>query len=107
MEFKIESKSIITLEYKDGSKSSLKTTEIFLDIPKELDESMYFDKEGLPNKEGTKALSQCFIQGLIANIHQAHQKGIRDSAEHLRYIVSELERGFVEVVNVSKGNIDE
>lgn len=107
MEFKIEGKSIVTLGYKKGERSSVISTDIHLHIPKELDESMYFDKEGLPNKEGTKALSQCFIQGLIANIHQAHQKGLRDSAEHLRYIISELERGFVEVVDVSKGNIDE
>lgn len=106
MEFKIEGKSIITLQYKDGNKSSLKTTDIFLNIPKELDEDMYFDKEGLPNNNGTKALSQCFIQGLIANIHHGHQKGIWDSAEHLRYIISELERGFVEIVDLSKVNID-
>jgi hypothetical protein len=107
MEFKIEGKSVVTLGYKKGERSSVISTDIQLQLPKELDENMYFNKEGLPNKEGTKALSQCFIQGLIANIHQAHQNGLRDSAEHLRYIISELERGFVELVDVSKGNIDE
>ncbi len=102
MEFKIEGKSIVTLGYKKGERSTVISTDIQLQLPKELDEDMYFDKQGLPNKEGTKALSQCFIQGLVANIHQAHQSGIRDSAEHLRYVISELERGFIENVNVTK-----
>jgi hypothetical protein len=102
MEFKLEGKSIITLGYKDSNKSSLKHTDINLEIPKELDEEMYFDKEGLPNKNGIKALSQCFIQGLVANIHHGHNKGYWDSAEHLRYIIKEIERGFIENVDISK-----
>lgn len=102
MEFKLEGKSIITLRYKDGNKSSLINTDINLEIPKELDENMYFDKDGLPNKNGIKALTQCFIQGLVANIHYAHQKDNWDSSEHLRYIIKELERGFIENVDISK-----
>jgi hypothetical protein len=32
----------------------------------------------------------------------AHEYGFRDSAEHLRWIIAELERGFVTVANVTK-----
>lgn len=51
-----------------------------------------------------KTLSNVLVQGLIGNIHLAHEKGFRDSAEHLRWIISELERGFIEVTNVQQSN---
>lgn len=57
-------------------------------------ESSWRDKNGELNKEGLKAQTQGLIQGLIANIHYAHQMGLWDSAEHLRYIIDNLERGF-------------
>jgi len=44
--------------------------------------------------QGVKAVTDGLIQGLVANIHYAHQTGIRQSAEHLRHIIAELERGF-------------
>lgn len=103
MEIKIEGRCVVTLEYKEGqSKSNHVATDFNLDVSENLDREMYLDKDDMPTKEGVKALSQCFIQGLIGNIHYAHEKGYRDSAEHLRYIISELERGFIEVPNVSK-----
>lgn len=49
-------------------------------------------------------VSEVLVQGLIGNIHLAHEKGFRDSAEHLRWIISELERGFIEVTNVQQSN---
>jgi len=45
-----------------------------------------------------------FIYCSNGNIHMAHEKGFRDSAEHLRWIISELERGFVTVANVEQSN---
>jgi len=102
MEFTIQGISILTLGYKDGQKAQLISTDFNLEVSKQLDESMYLDEEGSPTKDGVKALSQCFIQGLIGNVHYAHEKGYRDSAEHLRYIISELERAFVQVPTISK-----
>ena len=32
----------------------------------------------------------------------AHEKGFRDSAEHLRWIIAELERGFIAVVDIKE-----
>lgn len=105
MEFQFEGKSVITLKQKDDKKSTLVAIDFNLDVlSKEVDKDVYINKEGLPTQIGTKTLTQCFIQGLVGNIHQAHENGYWDSAEHLRYIIAELERGFSTVAEVSKGN---
>lgn len=54
------------------------------------------DDNGLVNKEGMKIQTQGLIQGLIANIHFAHQNNMWDSAEHLRYVIQYLEKGFIQ-----------
>lgn len=103
MEFEIEGRCVVKLAHKEGEKTSAHVaTDFNLDVSKNLDRSQYLDKEDLPTAAGTKALTQCFVQGLVGNIHNAHQKGYWDSAEHLRYIISELERGFVQVATTYK-----
>jgi hypothetical protein len=105
MEFTIEGRCVVTLEHKEGQNtSSHVATDFNLDVSKNLNRKQYLDKEDLPTKDGTKALTQCFVQGLVGNIHQAHQKGYWDSAEHLRYIIAELERGFATVANAYTSN---
>ena len=105
MEFSFEAKVVLTLEHKAGMPTSKHVATTFnLDVLGHLDKSHYLDSEGLPTKEGSKILSNVLVQGLIGNIHLAHDEGFRDSAEHLRWIISELERGFVNVANVSKSN---
>ena len=105
MEFSFEAKVVLRLEHKPGMATSKHVATGFnLYVSKELDINKYLDKESLPNKDGSNAISNILIQGLVANIHMAHQKGFRDSADHLRWIISELERGFVQVTNVEKSN---
>lgn len=65
----------------------------------------YNDRRGLPTKAGSHALTNAFVQGLVGNIHHAHQKGFKDSAEHLRYIIAELERGFINVATTQEGTM--
>jgi hypothetical protein len=77
-------------------------TDFRLDVSPNLQQDVYLQND-LPTKEAIKPMTQCFIQGLVGNIHFAHEKGWWDSAEHLRYIIKELERGFVEVAKVSDG----
>ena len=79
-------------------------TDFNLKVIGELDKRQYLDKDDLPTNVGSKTLSNVLIQGLVGNIHMAHEKGFRDSAEHLRWIISELERGFVTVANVEQSN---
>lgn len=105
MEFSLEAKVVLTLEHTKGMTTSKHVaTDFNLDVSKELDRSMYLDKEDLPTEVGSKTLSNVLVQGLVGNIHFAHEKGFIDSAEHLRWIISELERGFIEVTNIQQSN---
>jgi len=105
MEFSFEAKVVLTLEHKKGMATSKHVaTDFNLEVNGILDKRQYIDKEDLPTQDGSKVLSNVLVQGLIGNIHLAHEKGFRDSAEHLRWIISELERGFVAVANVKQSN---
>lgn len=105
MEFAFEGKVVLTLEHKQGMTTSKHvSTDFNLDVIGELDKSQYLYKDELPTEAGSKVLANVFIQGLVGNIHLAHEKGFRDSAEHLRWIISELERGFVSVANIKQSN---
>lgn len=88
----------LNMEYvKGATKPSLTSVEFNLQVSSNLDKDAYFENH-VPNATGTKTLTQCFIQGLIGNIHRAHQMGYWNDAEHLRFIIAELEKGFVENV---------
>jgi hypothetical protein len=103
MEFSFEAKVVLTLEHKQGMATSKHVaTDFNLEVDKQLDRKQYLDSEDLPTEAGSKVLSNILVQGLVGNIHMAHEKGFRDSAEHLRWIISELERGFVTVANVEQ-----
>ena len=78
---------------------------MFLEVSENLDRTKYLDEEDLPTEEGSRALTMVLTSALVANIHMADQSGWRDSAEHLRYIIGELERGFASVATVSKGKM--
>jgi len=52
-------------------------------------------------------MTQCFTQGIIACLHKAHHEGWWDSAEHLRYVIAELERGFIIPSVVEDGEWEE
>ena len=98
MEFSFEARVVLTLDHQIGLKKSKHvSTDFNLIIKKPLDEKQYLDAEGLPTKAGSQALSNVLIQGLVGNIHMSHEKGFIDSAEHIRWIISELERGFFTV----------
>lgn len=73
-------------------------THIGLQVSDNLDKSSYFEKPNVFNKRGSYAFTDASIDGLISNIHVAHQKGWRDSAEHLRFIIQELTDGFTRVM---------
>lgn len=104
MEYSFKSTCEITLEFKQSSNmSKLKTTKFNLECSENIDISKYVDKEGFVTSDGSKVLSNVLIQGLIGNIHMSHQKGVRNDAEHLRWIISELERGFIENMEVGLG----
>lgn len=96
----------VTADYAQGAtKSTHVATDFRLEVSKHLKQDEYNDKRGLPTKAGSHALTNAFVQGLVGNIHHAHQKGFKDSAEHLRYIIAELERGFINVATTQEGTM--
>lgn len=97
----ISATSTVKFEIQDGE-PIVNTAQVSMHIPPPLDANQYFGKDGTLNKFGVQAATITLVQGLIANIHGAHQNGIRDSAEHLRYIISQLEQGFVALVDVQQ-----
>lgn len=108
MKFSFEGKVVLTLEHKKGWDSPTHVATNFnLYIDEKLDRDLYFDEEGYPNRDGLDVLSNVLVQGVLGNIHAAHQNGLRDSAEHLRWVISELERGFVAQVNVIKSRFED
>jgi hypothetical protein len=107
MKFQIETFVSVTAEHIEGNTSRHISTDFTLGVSSNLDESMYVDSQGMPTKEGSKAITQTLLQGLIGNIHYAHKLGYKNDAEHLREIIKRLEDGFVQITEVSKGKFTE
>lgn len=105
MEFQFEGICRLTMEHKKGSIASRHVaTDFFLEVSENLDDKQYINTDDVLTEKGSHALTQCFVQGLIGNIHFAHQQGYRNDVEHLRYIISELERGFSSIAETYKSN---
>ncbi len=103
MKFSFEVFSKLELEYtKETENVRHVGTKFFLECSKNLDRSKYLDKRDLPTKEGCIAITNVLIQGLVGNLHFSNQKGYRESAEHLRYIIGELEKLSFEVTKVEE-----
>lgn len=101
MLYQLETKIKLTLEHEPGwTTSKHKECKIQLNIPSNFDANQYFDKEGNLTANGAKSQTIVMLSGISANIHASHQAGVWDSAEHLRYIINELEKQFVQVANV-------
>lgn len=98
MRFSFEAKTVLELEHEHGAKTSKHIeTKVNLYPSKNMDKSMYLDKYDLPTAYGSKVLTNVLVQGLIANIHSANNNGFWKDHEHMKYIISELERGFVTI----------
>jgi hypothetical protein len=103
MELTFEAKVVLVLEYKEGdTKSKHVSTDFNLDFKSPIGKELFLDADDLPTKGGADALSMVLVQGLVGNIHYAHEKGFKDSAEHLRWIIHELEEGFAAVTDIKK-----
>lgn len=65
----------------------------------------YIEKEtGRLLNPGIKAVTNTLIQALLCNLHDAHQRGLYDSTEHYRQILSELEKGFAQPAWIVEDN---
>ena len=103
MEFHFEVLVKLELEHKKGSSvSNHAGTKTILTPSENMDTAQYLKDDELTT-DGTHVVTQVLIQGLVANIHAAHQTGFVNDAKHLRYIIKELERGFATSATVEKG----
>lgn len=75
--------------------STHRETQIMLQVSPNLKHSAYLNDDDLPTQAGCEALTMAFVQGLIANIKNAHTHNYWKDYEHIKYIIEELERGFV------------
>jgi hypothetical protein len=92
--------SKITMRHEMGAPASqINHTDIRLDVSKNLNKATYLDQEGLPTKEAIKPISLAFLQGIITNIQLGHEKGWWKEADHMRYVIDELQRAFVHPTN--------
>lgn len=103
MRFSFESTVIVTMDNTKGSNiSSHVSTDFNISVSPNLNKRAYIGPDELPTQEGSKVLTTVLVQGLIGNIHHSHQNGYRDSAQHLRDIIEQLEQGFIAVGYISK-----
>lgn len=85
--------------------STLKSIDLRLEISENLDREKYLDANGLPQNLGIKAVTIALMAGLNANIYTAHHKKEWDSADHLRYVLDNLQRMFVENAEITTGEM--
>lgn len=96
----IRAVSTLVVREKSLESGRINRAEIQLEIGNDLDYRRYFAPDGKPQESAVRAYTACFVHGLIANLHYGHEMKFWDSAEHLRFIIAELERGFASVVKV-------
>jgi len=107
MEFFFTATSQVIMNHRKGeTKSQHVATNVNIECSKNLDQRKYLNKDGLPTADGAKSMTIAFVHGLIGNIHHCHQLGYRDSAEHLRWIIAELEKGFATVANTEQSTFE-
>ncbi len=106
MEISFKAEVVLTLDV-TSTKINHVSTDFNLIALDNHQEQVYLDSKGYPNAAGSKVLSNVLIQGLVGNIHAAHENKYRDSAEHLRWIISELEQGFASVAYIERTEFKE
>lgn len=107
MENSLEARVVLKIEHEPGQeKAKHIATSFNLEVSSNLTRTMYINNEGAMTSIGSMAMTNILVQGLIGNLHLSHEKNWRDSAEHLRYIISELERGFVQVTHLELSHFE-
>lgn len=85
---------LLQLDLPEGTtKAKVEAVDLMLDAPPFLEKGLKLEDGGF-TKQGHHAATDALVQGLIANIHSAHQAGDWKSHEHLQHIIKMLEKGF-------------
>jgi len=93
----------LELRHKKGDTTSKHVATSFnLSVTNNLNRDSYFTTDGLLNSEGSKVLTNVFVQGLIGNIAQAAKNGFEDPQVHLERIITDLKKGIEFDIQVTK-----
>jgi hypothetical protein len=76
-----------------GTKAKVEAVDMLLDAPGRMKEQLQLP-DGSFTKQGCHAATDALLQGLISNLHYAHQSGHWKSHEHYQHILAILEKGF-------------
>lgn len=99
MSYKFQVVCEVIVEESDGDSVAVTQSGIHFKLDEQLAPHGYYDKGNI-NANGAEAMRICLIEGMNAFIQASHQKGLIDSAENLRYIISKLEDLFVRVATI-------
>lgn len=102
MKFTMTGKCVLTMKHEEGTDHSVhESTDFLLDVSGNLEQSHYLEKDGTPNKEGSKCLDNVFAHGLIGNIHYAIAQGwIKDPEAHLVKLFQQIRDGVANKAHV-------
>jgi hypothetical protein len=75
--------------------STVKHTDLRLEVSGNLDKTQYLDGKGLPRKDSTKPILGTLVLGLVAAMRNAAQKGWMSEAELMHWVTDHLQEGFV------------
>jgi hypothetical protein len=100
--------SQLVLEHDGRSKHSTHVeTNIDLELSRNLIKDTYVKPDGVEwTAEGCKVITRTLCSALASNIHYAHQRGLKDSAEHMREIIDDLGEMFARAdAKISQGKL--
>lgn len=108
MRYSFEGRCVLEVEAgtEPGRSSKHLHTKFNLEVSRNLNRPQYIGSDDLPTAIGTKALTNVFVQGLIGNLNAAHQKNYWNKEDHLKYIMSELQRGFEAAADTHESTFD-
>ena len=101
MQFSLTGKVVLTLNHEIGeSISTHEKTDFNLDVSSNISREQYLDKDDMPTKDGSKALTNTLAHGIIGNIHYAQTKGWMDSEAHMELLFDIIRKGVAAKANV-------
>lgn len=104
--FSITAKSKMVMDCNiNERKTKLLDTQMFIESDHAPTNNELFEEKGASDLSlyGTKAATNAFIQGLMGNVMQAHERGLWEYKEHINYAMNEINRF---LIHWQRGNMD-
>jgi hypothetical protein len=96
MKLKINAEATLHLKINGDETANIDAISNGLHVFPPSHEQHFYDKNGDPNKFHVEIQTEAYIFGIMGNIHYAHQREMRDSAEYFRWVIKKMEELFVQ-----------